>query len=408
MRVRSKPILRGIVVAVVLALASVMLGGSPTSAEVRRESAAAAGAPALITGQWLAAGGRVRISGNGSGSFQAIALTKIGLFETGLSECETFQTGDSVWGTIRGSDHKYTGSLTWWDTSEEPCTKLGVDTQAKFTVSEDGHGLTICSKSPESGSTHCYRATRRPSTLTAVGDSYSSGEGAGSYTGGGCHRSDHAWPKIAANLSADLRMGAFVACSGAETHHLWSTHKGEEPQVDQITPATDIVTVTIGGNDVGFSPVLKSCFLRNCVKSGKVAEARQAINRKLPGKLDAAYRAIRQKLPKGARLVVVGYPRLFPTASNLEKCDWLRSGERRELNQLAYRLDQVIAAAASRAGAKFVSVIEVLDGHEACSGKKNSWIFPIGIKGGSQRGHPTTPGQRAIARKVSSALKLRT
>lgn len=173
--------------------------------------------------------------------------------------------------------------------------------------------------------------------------------------------------------------------------------------MSEIPPETDLVTLTIGGDDTGFSEVLTNCFVRNCVDSGRLDEARRLVSRRLPGPLARAYASVEARMPAEAELVVMGYPRLLPNSRQEEDCGWLRSRERRLIYQLGARLNQTIAAAALTAGARYVDVVDALDGHELCTTNK-SWIFPVGLRGGQQRGHPIGEGQRAIDRIVTQAL----
>jgi lysophospholipase L1-like esterase len=106
----------------------------------------------------------------------------------------------------------------------------------------------------------------------ALGDSYSSGEGnapfySSSDTGSDqCHRSPGAYPALLSSKLTSLNF-VFVACSGATTGNVWESGDAPEPvatdpeglQIDHLTPGTKIVTISIGGNDLGFSNVLKAC-----------------------------------------------------------------------------------------------------------------------------------------------------
>ena len=160
--------------------------------------------------------------------------------------------------------------------------------------------------------------------LLALGDSYSSGEGAGEYEPGtdngnnSCHRSRNAWPTLLAHQRG-LGVLPSIACSGATLTDLMSGRAGSgQPerragQLARIAGDATVVTVTIGGNDLGFRSVIQDCIARDCVAkyhrpSGDVLDARiDDLARRLP----AAYRAIQAAAPR-ARVFVVDYPRLFP------------------------------------------------------------------------------------------------
>jgi hypothetical protein len=110
-------------------------------------------------------------------------------------------------------------------------------------------------------------------SYVSMGDSFSSGEGNGSYDLNGntdttsdmCHRSENSYPVFLFNadpLSAVEPVPGYVACSGAEsTDFLYPNHKyrAEPAQINAVHAGTNVVTFTIGGNDAGFADVLKQC-----------------------------------------------------------------------------------------------------------------------------------------------------
>lgn len=241
--------------------------------------------------------------------------------------------------------------------------------------------------------------------LAGLGDSYSSGEGAPPYeaASGTCDRSPLAWPRqVGAGLGRPVDL---LACSGATTADVL---QGSATQPDQIAalaalrPRPRLVTITIGGNDVGFGPVLATCVAANCVDAVHTSE-RLAVT-VLPGRLAATYRAIHAAVP-GARLVVVGYPSLVPRSdADVTGCPWLTPDERAALTRGARVLDGVIAVEAWRAHATYVDVRRAFRGHELCS--TDPWLVPIGFPGvpPSAYAHPTPAGQAAIAGEVTAAL----
>ena len=244
--------------------------------------------------------------------------------------------------------------------------------------------------------------------LAALGDSYSSGEANPPFdpSAPGCDRSEQAWPLLAA---AQLgRKGVNLACSGAKTADVVNEYQGQPAQVDALAalrPRPGLVTITIGGNDAGFATVLGACVLTDCVKAGVVAAADATILTTLPERLVSTYRAVEKAAPK-ARLVVVGYPRLFPARQGAvvgAACPWLSNRERRALNDSADLLNLVIRLSAYRAGARYVDVSRTLAGHELCTA--DSWVFPIGVGAvPAYWAHPTAEGQQAIADRVAAAL----
>lgn len=233
--------------------------------------------------------------------------------------------------------------------------------------------------------------------FVALGDSYSSGEGNPPFWGDQCHRSFSAWPYLLSKMSSRLNIAGNWACSGATTAALHQRFRGVDPQLKHVDARTELVTVTLGGNDVGFADILKNCYLHNCAGSGRLERAERDI-RQVEGTLTAAYQSLKHK--SGGPVIAVGYPRLFPIGD--EDCWYLVKREKQWLNELSIQMNGAMKAAARSAGVRFVSVLNALSGHELCTEKP--WIYKVTANGGDERGHPTVPGQEAIARVVDKAL----
>jgi lysophospholipase L1-like esterase len=140
----------------------------------------------------------------------------------------------------------------------------------------------------------------------ALGDSYSAGLGAGSYlaASGSCDRSRNAYP---ARWAAANHPASYTAetCSGATTASVIST------QLSALSTATTLVSITVGGNDVGFSSVMETCVLSpasSCASAVHTAEG--LIAAALPARLDHVLAGIRAAA-RNARVVVLGYPQLY-------------------------------------------------------------------------------------------------
>ncbi|MCZ7436410.1 SGNH/GDSL hydrolase family protein [Micromonospora sp. WMMC241] len=215
----------------------------------------------------------------------------------------------------------------------------------------------------------------------ALGDSYSSGVGAGPYDLSTCLRSQKSYAPLwaAAHAVTSFR---FPACGGAVTADVLNN------QVGQLSTSTTLVTITIGGNDAGFADVMTSCrFGSTSSCESAVAGAKAFATATLPGRLDATYAAIRGRAPN-ARLVVLGYPRLFETGS----CGLLAmsSYKRTILNQAADVLNGVTAGRAGAAGATFVDARPYFTGHGVCAA--DPWIRDV--SGVIEAYHPNANGYR--------------
>lgn len=218
----------------------------------------------------------------------------------------------------------------------------------------------------------------------ALGDSYSSGVGAGNYdsSSGNCKRTPRAYPALWAASHAPQTF-SFAACSGARTGDVMSG------QLGPLNSGTDLVSITIGGNDAGFSDVMTTCVLQSestCVS--RVNQAKAYVDSTLPGQLDQVYNAIHSRSP-GARVVVLGYPRFYKLGGNCVA--GLTEGERAAINGASDHLNAAIAKRAANHGFAFASVAGSFTGHEICSG--SPWLHSVNWLNIGESYHPTAAGQ---------------
>ncbi|WP_328600912.1 SGNH/GDSL hydrolase family protein [Actinomadura physcomitrii] len=245
-------------------------------------------------------------------------------------------------------------------------------------------------------------ASAAGTNYVALGDSYSSGTGAGDYdsASGSCNRSNNAYPKLWA-AAHETSSFTFAACSGATTSSVASG------QLGALSSATTLVSMTVGGNDAGFSSVMETCVLHSdSTCQSAVASAESFMRNTLPGRLDSLYGKIRAKAPS-ARVVVLGYPHLYKIVS---VCVGLSNTKRTALNGAADVLDGVVQAAAGRAGFTWSDVRDEFAGHELCSG--DGWLNSVTIPIDSSY-HPTATGHRlgylpALTGSAKASLRAQT
>jgi lysophospholipase L1-like esterase len=209
-------------------------------------------------------------------------------------------------------------------------------------------------------------AQAAPPSYVALGDSYSSGTGTGSYLldGTDCLRSAYAYPSLIASSSGyalNLR-----ACSGATVADVANS------QLGALSASTAYVTISVGGNDAGFADVLTECALPSWLSDcyGAIDDARAVISTILPARLDSLYAQIRARAPY-AQVTVVGYPRIF----NGKDCSWLTwfsSTEESRLNSTADLLNNVMSGRAGAAGFSFADPTSRFLGHAVCDSQ--AWI----------------------------------
>jgi lysophospholipase L1-like esterase len=232
-------------------------------------------------------------------------------------------------------------------------------------------------------------------TYTALGDSYSSGVGTRTYISDGtsCQRSVYAYPYLDAPL-----LGAtltFAACGGATVASVLSG------QLASLNASTSYVTLSVGGNDAGFSSVIDRCALPwpyTCW--GTITNANTYITNTLPGTLDTLYSKI-QSLAPNATVAIVGYPRLF-NVSDCQSLARISPGEQSSLNASADLLDNTIKARATAHGFRFVDPRTAFTGHAVCDSVE--WINGLSNPT-SESYHPNRTGQASgYAPLVRTAL----
>ncbi|MDG9704211.1 SGNH/GDSL hydrolase family protein [Streptomyces sp. DH37] len=221
----------------------------------------------------------------------------------------------------------------------------------------------------------------------ALGDSYSSGTGAGDYSDALCTRSGNAYPARWAQVSAPASF-TFAACGGATIPDVLNN------QVRYLNESTSLVSISIGGNDSGFASIMLTCLLSSqAVCEERLAEAARYTRSQLPGELDALYATIRDRAPN-AEVVVVGYPYLYKEGGF---CLSMGAGKRAAVNDGSDVLNQVIADRAAAAGFSFADARPAFAGHEICT--RDPWISGSNI-------HPTAEGhEKAYLPAFQSAIR---
>ncbi|KQV04601.1 MULTISPECIES: SGNH/GDSL hydrolase family protein [unclassified Kitasatospora] len=228
-------------------------------------------------------------------------------------------------------------------------------------------------------------ASASSARYVALGDSYSSGVGAGSYTSesGNCKRSTNAYPYQWKNANSPAAF-AFTACSGARTGDVANN------QLGPLDASTTLVSLTVGGNDSGFASTMQTCVLNSesaCLTA--VNNAKAYATNTLPGLLDSLYAKIHAKAPN-AHVVVLGYPHLYQVGGS---CIFgIGDTKRAAINSAADVLDDVIAKRVANAGFTYEDVrSRFAAGHEICGSSTlwlNSTVLPV-----DESYHPKAAGQ---------------
>jgi lysophospholipase L1-like esterase len=215
----------------------------------------------------------------------------------------------------------------------------------------------------------------------ALGDSYSAGVGAGDETGS-CDQSPNAYGPLwaAANDPASF---TFAACSGATTSSTISS------QLSSLSPSTTLVSITIGGNDVGFSSIMETCVLESTSAcESAVDSAETYANNTLPGNLDTLFSDIQADAPN-AKVVVLDYPDFYDLS--VPVCIGLSTADHEAIDAGINDADGVIQTAADNSGFDFADVRGQFSGHELCD--DSGWLNSVDILDIDSSYHPTATGQ---------------
>ncbi|EST19587.1 SGNH/GDSL hydrolase family protein [Streptomyces roseochromogenus] len=247
----------------------------------------------------------------------------------------------------------------------------------------------------------------------ALGDSYTAGPGIPSQVDAHCARSDHNYPTL---VAAQRQVTAFtdVSCSGATTAEMWQAQGTNKPQLDAVGHDTDLVTVQIGGNDVGFGPIISTCAHlaaqdptgNPCERSYQASGYDQltlAIVRTAP-KVDRVLRAVHARAPH-ARVLVVGYPDLLPDDGSgcFPQVPFARK-DFAYLRDTEKRLNLMLRVVAGLNRADYADTYAPTIGHDMCKAPADRWIEPLQPAAPAAPAHPNAQGEQAMARAVLARL----
>lgn len=305
-----------------------------------------------------------------------------------------------------------------------------------------------------------------PGSYVALGDSYSSGEGVppflpGSDTGTDeCHRSAGAYPELLVKHHQGTSLPtkvSFWACSGSlisdfsNNNHMW----GEPPQLTRLEESEPtLVTLSIGGNDIGFAHIGATCLKVNATVfkplNGQFVEnCRKTLNKPTMEKIQnlqlaPLYAKIHEKAPH-AEVYVMGYPRVLPAAptSDCQAQAYREDGRKATgdpfdqnatdgfigietrigkddaawMDTVIERLDQKIQSEAAKAGFHYVDVLNAFEGHDICSNNTDPsdrpWAHGLVLNSNSNATppnpsafsfHPNAEGQEAMAEALYNTI----
>ncbi len=256
-------------------------------------------------------------------------------------------------------------------------------------------------------------------SYVSLGDSYTSGPLIPDQTGtpAGCLRSTHDYPAL---VAAALGAASFtnVSCAGATTANMAGSQQvtlgTNPPQLNALSASTTLVTLGIGGNDIGFANVVINCTslsltspfgspCKNHYTAGGTDQLAQAISQTAP-KVAAVLAAIHQRAPS-ARVLVVGYPVVLPDSG--QGC-WpvvpLAYGDVPYLRGVESELNSMLATEAAASNATFVDTYTDSIGHDFCQRTGVKWVEGLVPTSPAAPVHPNALGEQAMAQQVRAAV----
>jgi lysophospholipase L1-like esterase len=257
-----------------------------------------------------------------------------------------------------------------------------------------------------------------PFRYVAVGDSFSAGSVVLPLAPGApwqCGQSARNYPHlVAAATGAEL---TDVTCGGAQTAHLTRTqYPGVAPQLDAITPDTDLVTFGLGGNDGNFfGSTIAVCGAAGIASLGFGNPCERAQKSRLERIVDevvypnvvAALELVHEAAPD-AVVAIVGSPWVVPEtfqASCYLKAPLAR-GDVPFVRSLQSRVNDAFERAAEETGSVYVDFEAASDGRDMCQPASVRWVEPL--LGGTNPAflHPNARGEAGMAAAVLEQLDL--
>ncbi|WP_433554088.1 SGNH/GDSL hydrolase family protein [Micromonospora zamorensis] len=252
----------------------------------------------------------------------------------------------------------------------------------------------------------------------ALGDSYAAGPLIPTQVNLNCLRSNRNYPSLVATAAGSSSF-ADMSCSGATTEDILSGGSGAlgialPPQLSAVTSNTSLVTVQIGGNDIGFSSIITDCAeaslssplgspCKNSFTAGGVDQLQARIVAAKP-KVTAVLQAIRRVAPS-ARVVVVGYPAILPDTGYgcwplvpiaYQDVPYLRGVEK--------SLNAMLASAANANGATYADVYTPSIGRDTCKSSGTRWVEGLVPQNAAAPFHPNARGEQGMATALLSQL----
>ena len=276
--------------------------------------------------------------------------------------------------------------------------------------------LTATAAASVAGVASASGATKAPLRYVALGDSYSAASGVlplDLTAPAACLRSSRNYPKVlASKVSTQL---TDVTCGAAETgDYFTEQYPGVAPQLDAVKKDTQLITMTIGGNDSGvFINAIVQCGAAGATSLGQGSPCKDqygssfetTVKKTTYPSLVKALKAVRAKAPK-AKVGILSYPWIVPTSVGCYPQMPVATGDVPYLRHLQATLNDAVRRAAAATGVTYVDLNKVSDGHDACQPIGVRWVEPVLAGTNPVIVHPNALGESKMAEQAIKVLKL--
>jgi lysophospholipase L1-like esterase len=261
------------------------------------------------------------------------------------------------------------------------------------------------------------QATVSPLRYVALGDSYSAASGVlppDPAAPPECLRSILNYPHVIAGSTGAALTD--VTCGAADTNDFFeSQYYGVPPQLDALSSDTQLVTMTIGGNDSNvFIETILTCGSLGVLSLGQGSPCKDqygssfedTIRNTTYPSLVRALQAVRTAAPR-ARVAILGYPWIMPASGGCFDKMPIASGDVPYVHGIQATLNDAVRRAAAATGATYVNLNTASLGHDACQPIGVRWVEPVLQGTNAVIVHPNALGEREMAAQTITTLHLR-
>jgi lysophospholipase L1-like esterase len=255
-----------------------------------------------------------------------------------------------------------------------------------------------------------------PLRYVALGDSYSAASGVlppDPAAPPACLRSPANYPRVIAGATGARLTD--VTCGAADTEDFFTAqYSGVLPQLDAVGAETELVTMTIGGNDSGvFINSIVRCGAAGLSTAGQGSPCKDRYGSSFEDTIRTttypalvnALQAVRDAAP-AAEVAILGYPWIMPESGGCFARMPVAEGDVPYLRGIQATLNDAVRRAAAATGATYVNMSKASEGHDACQPLGVRWIEPVLQGTNAVVVHPNALGEQQMAARAMTVLGL--